>query len=185
MINYVVFVPPQIRPTFGNLYYIPARYSKGMKGHWAAVLGVDTNNKRIYYQNLGSGIYKVFPNFGTFTNVYCPTCSTSKYTSSFLKYKLGQARKLSVDEVVFLDYEKYRSQYPKMHLNRDTFLSLKDVEVDILYDFEQRVLKGEYKSVGRLLKHNCQTALIAVRHSSKIDRYKQQVALSSFQAAGY
>jgi len=97
-----------------------------------------------------------------------------------LKYKTSQAHYLDIDNVLFLNPEKYRRAFPNLPLNRETFVSLRTVEDENLFTFQQRVNRGDYKSAGTLFKHSGQIALIALMQSIHIEPQKQNIAMESF-----
>lgn len=148
-------------PEFGQVYRIPKlKNNNPVGGHWVVLLYADKNTNKVYYQTLGSRMFKIFPNFGSFKNEHCYNCSTHRHLKEFLKYKSSSRLNLDTDSVEFLNYRKYG------YLTKETFLSMKNVVPDNYFDFESKVDKGIYKCCGSLLDRNKKGALLAARHSS-------------------
>lgn len=164
---------PEIK--FGTIYWIPPRLSTWNKGHWVVVVSVDKANKKIVYEKLSSQIYKVFPNFGSFTNEFCYNCSVHSQLSNFKKYITRQAQYLNTDTVVHLNFHNYS------FLKRETFFCVDWLKSDNLFDFEERVKKGDYKFVGNLFENNAQNTLVACKTSFQVDRATFAKIFQTFQ----
>jgi len=157
-------------PEFGQVYRIPRfkHNNLNVAGHWVVLLFANKNSNKIYYQTLGSRMFKIFPNFGSFKNEYCYNCSTHHQLSDYLRFKKNPWLVLDVDAIEFLNYKKYQ------FLFKETFLCMKDlIRDDIYFDFESKVNKGIYKYCGSLLNQNKKGTLLAMRNSIGISQFEQ------------
>ncbi len=165
---------------FGDIYFIPKQFSEGITGHWVVILGVD--NKTIFYEYLQSGIFKIFPEFGSMLNNTCFGCSSLNLIIDkrdlLRKYKNGLAGYIGVDSVIFLNYIKYSG-----FLNRSTFISLENIQKENTFIFEDRVKRGIYKREPDLLRHNAQMACIVLRQSEKITDIEKNIVLNSYKTS--
>jgi len=148
---------------FGDIYWIPANQHPTLSNHWVVLLYIDKENKLVYIQSLSSRIYQVFPNFGSFRNIYCPNCSVDNKINSFKKYLTNKSSYVDIDNVTFLNHNKFT------FLSKETYISLSTIEKDIYFDFEQKVLKNTYKHCGELARNNAQSSIIALRTSKKLN----------------
>jgi hypothetical protein len=167
-------------PEFGQVYRIPRfkHNDPNVAGHWVVLLFADKNSNKIYYQTLGSRMFKIFPNFGSFKNEHCYNCSTHRHLAYYLRYKKNPRLVLDVDVIEFLNYNKYQ------FLFKETFLCMKDViKNDIYFDFESKVNKGIYKCHGSLLNQNKKGTLLAMRNSNGISPFEQSSIINFAKAA--
>ncbi|MFH0845854.1 MAG: hypothetical protein V1851_00410 [Patescibacteria group bacterium] len=147
---------------FGDIYWIPANKHPKLSMHWVVLLCIDKKNKLVFYQSLSSRVYKVFPNFGSFTNTYCPHCSINSNIKSFKKYLTKKSSYIDIDNVIFLNFNKFN------FLNKETYIPLNTIEKDFYFDFKQKVLKNTYKYYGNLARNNAQSSIIALRTSKRL-----------------
>ena len=114
---------------FGDIYWVPSKLSNFPTGYWCVVLCVNIKEKKIIWQKLSSQIYKIFPNFGSFTNDACSCCSKHNKIDVYRKYLLGVSNYIDLDTVVFLNFYKYA------FLKKETFFSVNWCKDDNLFDF--------------------------------------------------
>lgn len=160
---------------FGDIYLLKKYSDKDLNGHYVTVLCVNLNQKQIYFQTLSSRIYKVFPNFGSFTNQHCINCSSHPNLSGWKKVKFNHSF-LDVDTVSFLNFRKY-----KEILNRETFICLKKINKDNQYDFESKIEKGVYQYKGNLLTNNQKSILISMNSSTELSNEEKSSVLDFYK----
>ena len=118
-----------------------------------------------------SGIYKIFPSFGTLNGNKCATCNYAK-SGSFKKYSSKKSKYLDVDRTVFLNFNKYK------FLNRETFVCLQKVEKDNFFSFKQMVKDNSYKYKGSISGVNKKQTSVAISYSNQISLEEKMMILS-------
>ncbi|MCK5320563.1 hypothetical protein KAJ61_04190 [Candidatus Parcubacteria bacterium] len=152
---------------YGNVFYIYNHKNPGIEKHWVVLLYANQDNGVVYFQTLNSGIYKVFPNFGTFKNEFCFNCSSNKkLLHRHLKYKKNPNLYLDVDLTTFLNYKKYK------FLRKETFLCLKRIEKDNYFDFNYKIKNKAYKHCGKLNDCNRKSSVISIRYSDEVSKFE-------------
>jgi len=163
---------------FGDVFFVPQKFNPKYGGHYAVVLGLDKAQKQVYLQSLSSRMYKIFPNFGSFRNIFCSFCSADTKRSDFQKQLSGKYTPVGVDNVIFLNFKK---EPYKNFLSKETFVCLKRFEKDNLFDFDYRVTKGDYKYQGNFTKLNCKLAIVTARESDQITTPEMSNMLEFFK----
>lgn len=157
---------------FGDIYFLPKfKAKRGIGNHFIVLLFADQETKKVYFQTLESGIYKIFPNFGILNGNKCATCDHSK-SKNFRKYLLNKSMYLDVDRTIFLNFNKYK------FLSKETFIYLQKVEKDNFFSFEQMVKDNSYKYIGSISSVNKKQALVAILYSKQISPKEKEVILS-------
>lgn len=149
---------------FGDIFWIPkSKQTPNVASHWVVLLYENSGEKIIYCQTLQSRIFKIFPNFGSLSDLQCRSCSANIKARDYLKYKNNKFLFLDIDTVTFLNFNKY------YFLRRETFVCLKRIEKFNYFDFNDKVSRRIYKFAGTLSDHNKKHSLLAMRASSELN----------------